>query len=114
MTGRNLFHRLGDAVAALMARLRFARDALTGAFPLPTPLERSIIMSIMSRLAALEAFQAAQADINATVSTAADAAHQASSDVAALGDRVSTIEAEIGTDAPAQPAPAPVDATAGA
>jgi uncharacterized coiled-coil protein SlyX len=95
----NLFHRLGDAAAALSARLLFAWDALTGAMPLPTPLERTIIMSIHARLAALESAASAQAAINDQVATAASAAQTATQDVAALTSKVDALVADVGTDA---------------
>lgn len=73
-------------------------------------------MSILSRLAALEAAQnansgsasdvvALKGEVEALSAKVDGAASQA--DVAAMGDRVGKIEAEIGTDAPADPAPEP-------
>lgn len=109
----NFLHRLGDAFARATARLKFALDALSGRMPLPTPLERSLLMSILSRLAALEAAQSAQAPINATIADAAAAAQQATTDVGSLTDRVTAIMAEIGTEsAPAEPVVEPVDPNA--
>lgn len=116
MSSRNLFHTLGDAFAALAARLRFARDALTGAMPLPTPYERTFIMTTHSRLAALEAAVAAANDrLNAmdnaiaqgAATAAADATQAANAAVGALATRVEAIETDLNTDGPAAfPAPA--------
>lgn len=106
----NILHRLGDALERATARIRFAWDCLTGAMPLPTPLERLTVMSILSRLAALEAAAAAQGDTAGIAATAAQAAQDATRAVVEMGDRVAKIEAEIGTDAvPAAPAAQAVD-----
>lgn len=92
MTARNLFHRLGDAFERARARFRFALDAWSGRMPLPTPLERSIVMSILARLAALEAAAAAQAENNAQLAAAASAVQQTTDGLNALADRLDRIE----------------------
>ena len=104
----NLFHRIGDRVAAIAARFEFALAALTGKFPLPTPLERKTIMTIFERLAAAETRLAALetgATETVSIATAAStAASAASINVADLSVRLAVIETEVGTPAPVEAA----------
>ena len=104
----NAFHRLGDSVAALSSRIRFAWAALIGRFPLPTPLERLQLMTILADIAAIKASDNARAALDAqnaqSVADATAAAKAASDKTDALAARLDALSAIVGTEpAPATP-----------
>jgi hypothetical protein len=113
----NAFHRLGDAASAFSSRVQFAWAAFTGRLPLPTPLERLKLMTIIADIAAIKATETARAALDAqkdqAVADATAAAEAATAKLDALTKRVDDLVATVGvpTDAGApivvaDPAPA--------
>ena len=79
-------------------RLKFALRILAGRIH---HLEWSMMMSLFTRIEALEASLAALTAAGTTNTAAADQAKQAIDAVTALEPRVATLESEVGTATPA-------------
>jgi hypothetical protein len=99
----NVFHRLGDAAAALSSRIQFAWAALIGRLPLPTPFERLKLMTILADIAAIKAAEAARVALDAekdqAVNSALAAAKAASDKSDALAARLDSLIAVVGNPA---------------
>lgn len=131
----NLLHRLGDIVTRVAGGVRIGWHMAVGKMPVFSFFERKLLMSILARINALES---AAAGVVATVEAAVTGAATAASDAAAakssadaakaeadaakaasdavagsisdIANRVTAVEASIGTEPAPAPAPAPTPA----
>ena len=94
----NALHRLGDVASAFASRIQLAWAALV--LPLPTPLERLKLMTIIADIAAIKATEAARAALDAekdqAVADATAAAKAATDKLDALTKRVDDLVATVG------------------